>query len=777
MFLPSKLRGGDLFLRSYAIGMAQIGWDVTWLYFVPEEPHFNVLSSRDLHEHGIKIVGPIPLHFNFLRLLLATEKYDMIFENYYANEQLFSLNMDVTRAVLKECLSTKLIAVAHDMFHLRTYQEGEKERALMFETLERLVFNEVDLVLTVNSHMTSSLSKQFINQNFGILSFTFDYPLMEGNMEVTPHNLHIPWNERTGILYVAADNPTNRQSLKFLCDAMSKCDSQKHVELRVYGTVPNLPECTGKTNVIHHGVANEETITAAAFRSRLFAVPCLTSVGISTKIVKFLSVGIPVLSTALCADSMPGSREKDFPVLVLSLEEFAERMFKAYADEKVFLKLHAESKKYYQKYFSSSALRKNLYAVHGQVSRITNRVEEAESMPVRKHVLVWDVSEDAALSFSSLNAVKDSLKHVSIKSVHYCRVGVPSMYLQWKWPVQTERPNCCPAHTCVLVYVVAWEMGQIPKVWTKFLKNSVDYVWTLSEYSTRMFLNAGINEMKIQTIPLGVNCSHPSPSTCSIRGLTESETTQIFLYIGGVLPRKGVDVILRSWCEAFTIDQDVALVIKVTYSHGGDEIMREIREIAGGKRCAKLILLEGFVDNINCLYDKADVLIHPARAEGFGLTPIEALSRGLVVLYNQRGATAEYMSSMYAVKIRSKMMVCKVWPCQGNSLCVFPQNGSWTKCEELEGAPFWYEPSSRSLTKALRHVHEHMDMWKDRAKYGKDLVCARYSWDMVSNSIDDKLRKIFAEKSGRSSHTRTITVKAIPLPYGSFWHQTGWTPG
>ena len=29
MFLPSKRRGGDLFDRSYAIGMAQIGWDVT----------------------------------------------------------------------------------------------------------------------------------------------------------------------------------------------------------------------------------------------------------------------------------------------------------------------------------------------------------------------------------------------------------------------------------------------------------------------------------------------------------------------------------------------------------------------------------------------------------------------------------------------------------------------------------------------------------------------------------------------------------------------------
>ena len=350
-------------------------------------------------------------------------------------------------------------------------------------------------------------------------------------------------------------------------------------------------------------------------------------------------------------------------------------MFKAYADEKLFLKLHAKSKKYYQKYFSSRALRKNLHAVHVHVSKITNGVERAYSMQYRKRVLVWDVSEVASLSFSSLNAVKGSLKHFSIKSTQYCQMGVPSIYLQWQWPLRTERPNCCPEGTCVLVHVVAWEMGHIPKVWTKFLNNSVDYVWTLSEYSSRMFLSAGIDEMKLQTIPLGVNCSNQSRSACSIRGieaeLTESQKTQTFLYVGGALPRKGIDVILKSWCEAFTKHDDVALIIKITYSHGGDEVMQQIRNITRIDRCAKLILLEGFVDDINCLYDKADVLIHPARAEGFGLTPIEALSRGLVVVYNQRGATAEYMSSQYAVKVQSKMTVCKIWPCQGHSLCVF----------------------------------------------------------------------------------------------------------
>ena len=49
-----------------------------------------------------------------------------------------------------------------------------------------------------------------------------------------------------------------------------------------------------------------------------------------------------------------------------------------------------------------------------------------------------------------------------------------------------------------------------------------------------------------------------------------SNSTFLFLYVGALLPRKGWDILLDAWCQAFRPDDHVALVVKTSYSHGGD---------------------------------------------------------------------------------------------------------------------------------------------------------------------------------------------------------------
>lgn len=52
-------------------------------------------------------------------------------------------------------------------------------------------------------------------------------------------------------------------------------------------------------------------------------------------------------------------------------------------------------------------------------------------------------------------------------------------------------------------------------------------------------------------------------------------------------------------------------------------------------------------DRINDLYNAADLYISPYLAEGFNLTPLEALSAGLPVLVPETGSTREYMFDLY----------------------------------------------------------------------------------------------------------------------------------
>jgi glycosyltransferase involved in cell wall biosynthesis len=52
-------------------------------------------------------------------------------------------------------------------------------------------------------------------------------------------------------------------------------------------------------------------------------------------------------------------------------------------------------------------------------------------------------------------------------------------------------------------------------------------------------------------------------------------------------------------------------------------------------------------DRINDLYNAADLYISPYLAEGFNLTPLEALSASLPVLVPETGSTREYMFDLY----------------------------------------------------------------------------------------------------------------------------------
>jgi glycosyltransferase involved in cell wall biosynthesis len=76
---------------------------------------------------------------------------------------------------------------------------------------------------------------------------------------------------------------------------------------------------------------------------------------------------------------------------------------------------------------------------------------------------------------------------------------------------------------------------------------------------------------------------------------------------------------------------------------------------------------------INDLYNASDLYIAPYLAEGFGLTPLEALSSGLNILVPQTGSTKEYIEKIsdnhgdnYIFKVNSNVITLSNGMCQNN---------------------------------------------------------------------------------------------------------------
>jgi len=236
--------------------------------------------------------------------------------------------------------------------------------------------------------------------------------------------------------------------------------------------------------------------------------------------------------------------------------------------------------------------------------------------------------------------------------------------------------------------------------------------------------------------------------------------TTLFVYVGALLPRKGLDILLDSWCQAFKPDEDVALIVKSSYSHGGEMIKEKLLAFTGCPKCGRIIHLEHWSgnDDLTSLYDAANIFVHPSRAEGFGLTPLEALGFGKLVVAPNMGASNDFLSQYYAYLVDAELQTCSTFPCDERAFCVFQDKdeGSWNKCETLEDTPTWHPLNETKLTEALKEVHENKARYQRYVPYGQHVVQTHFSWSAISKVAIYEMFKVWQIK-GNDTHKGVVS--------------------
>jgi len=100
------------------------------------------------------------------------------------------------------------------------------------------------------------------------------------------------------------------------------------------------------------------------------------------------------------------------------------------------------------------------------------------------------------------------------------------------------------------------------------------------------------------------------------------------LFVGSVVVRKGVHLLLDAWARA-GIDGELVLA---------GEPSAEIRRACAAQLGRPDVRVVGFVRDVGALYDQADVFVLPSLEEGSPLVTYEAMAKGLPVLVSPMGA-------------------------------------------------------------------------------------------------------------------------------------------
>ncbi len=148
-----------------------------------------------------------------------------------------------------------------------------------------------------------------------------------------------------------------------------------------------------------------------------------------------------------------------------------------------------------------------------------------------------------------------------------------------------------------------------------------------------------------KTIVTGEGLTHlPTPDTRRV------PTKPFLLYVGSAYPHKRLDLLIDVWSDLQRRYPELELVIAGEL----DVFMCEYRAEVEKRRLPRVHFLGRVSDaELAALYDAAQLFIFPSSHEGFGLPPLEALSRGCPLVSSDAMSLPEVLRDTSATFFQS----------------------------------------------------------------------------------------------------------------------------
>ena len=293
------------------------------------------------------------------------------------------------------------------------------------------------------------------------------------------------------------------------------------------------------------------------------------------------------------------------------------------------------------------------------------------------------------------------------------------------WPPDFRRPS-----RGKLAVILPWEYGAVPRVWVQQIEQNVDELWVPSRFVRDVFVRNGASADRVRVISNGVDTALFTPNGPASR--PQGARGFVFLFVGGAIRRKGVDLLLEAYQAAFDPGEEVSLLLVVSgtaeaYRHAS--LMQQIQGAANNPRFPHVQpLLETFDDaTLASLYRGCDAFVLPYRGEGFGLPLLEAMACGKPVITTALGPAPEFCpeKSTYFLAAREEEVPDERPP-----------------LGELIGDFTWFEPDFRELVQTLRHVFDHREEAAQRAIAAAKRIACEYAWARVSKLYVNRVEEL-----------------------------------
>ncbi len=332
----------------------------------------------------------------------------------------------------------------------------------------------------------------------------------------------------------------------------------------------------------------------------------------------------------------------------------------------------------------------------------------------RRIALALDEQPDVAVSIYATEGpgdyepgADDLARHPRAATLHARSrdVPFPDVVIRQMWP-----PRVIDSPGGMTLEYFGWEESALPASMVADFNAYLDGVGVMSTYVRDVLRDAGVT-VPIHVVANGVG--RPDPAATVDAPELDGLSGFVFLQVSSAFPRKGVDVLLRAYFEAFDGSSPVSLVLKTfpnPHNRVG-ELLAELRATHRDPPDVRWIDREFEDSELDALYGLADCYVHPARGEGFGLPVAEAMAAGLPVIAVAHAGLADFVSEETAVTVPFSLS-----PAESH----FGLADSW-----------WAEPDRGALAEAMVAMASRPDAPEviARTERARALIAEEYSWE------------------------------------------------